>query len=147
MTLLKEFRDFALKGNVIDLAVGVVIGAAFGKIVTSLIDDLIMPLVSMVGGVDYSNWYLGLSAAVREASARGDLNLADARKVGPVMAYGSFISITINFLIQAFCIFMVIKAFNIARRRFEKEQPAPAPAGPTPDQKLLTEIRDILKAK
>jgi len=149
---MKEFREFALKGNVIDLAVGVIIGAAFGKIVASIIEDMIMPIVGLAGNVDFSNLYFGLSSKVRTAveaaaTAGHPLGLADARKVGPVLAYGNFITTSINFLILAFCIFMVIKAFNVARKRFEKEQPAPAPTGPTLTEKLLTEIRDDLRRK
>ena len=152
MGLMKEFREFALKGNVIDLAVGVIIGAAFGKIVSSVIEDMIMPVVGLAGNVDFSNLYFGLTEKVRTAvevaaKAGTPLGLSDARKVGPVLAYGNFITITINFLILAFCIFMVVKAFNTARKRFEKEQPAAAAAGPTPTEKLLTEIRDVLKTK
>jgi len=152
MAIIKEFREFALKGNVIDLAVGVIIGAAFGKIVASIIEDMIMPVVGLAGNVDFTNLYFGLSEKVRTAvdaaeKAGHPLGLADARKVGPVLAYGNFITIAINFLILAFCIFMVVKAFNTARKRFEKEQPAPAPAGPTPTEMLLTEIRDELRKK
>jgi large conductance mechanosensitive channel len=149
MGMMKEFREFALKGNVLDLAVGVIIGAAFGKIVTSMIEDLIMPLVSIPGDVDFSNKYVMLTdaggAAMRAAPVHP--NLAEARKLGPVFAYGNFITATINFLILAFCIFLVVKLFNTARRRFEAQKPAPAPPGPTPDQKLLTEIRDLLAAR
>lgn len=148
MGLVKEFKEFALKGNVLDLAVGVIIGAAFGKIVSSVIEDLIMPLVGkIVGNVDFSNLYLPLSEAVTKAhdNAAAGLSLADARKIGPVFAYGSFITIVINFVILAFCIFMVVRAFNTARKRFEAEKPA-APAAPSAQEKLLAEIRDILKA-
>lgn len=152
MAIIKEFREFALKGNVIDLAVGVIIGAAFGKIVSSVIEDMIMPIVGLAGNVDFTNLYFGLTEKVRAAVNAGiadgkPLGLADARKVGPVLAYGNFITITINFIILAFCIFMVVKAFNTARKRFEKEQPAPAPAGPTPTEVLLTQIRDELRTK
>jgi len=152
MAMMKEFREFALKGNVIDLAVGVIIGGAFGKIVASIIEDMIMPIVGLAGNVDFTNLYFGLTEKVRAAVDAGleagkPLGLADARKVGPVLAYGNFITITINFLILAFCIFMVVKAFNTARKKFEKDQPAPAPAGPTLTEVLLTEIRDELKTK
>jgi large conductance mechanosensitive channel len=152
MGLVKEFREFALKGNVMDLAVGVIIGAAFGAIVTSLIGDIIMPVVGMAGNADFSNLYVGLNDKVKAAMTAADaaghpLGLADARKVGPVLAYGAFITIVINFLILAFCVFMVIKVANRARRRFEAEKPAPPPAGPTREQVLLTEIRDLLAAK
>ena len=151
MGMVKEFRDFALKGNVLDLAVGVIIGGAFGKIINSVIEDMIMPVVSIPGNVDFTNLYFGLSekvrAAVEKAAQAGTpLGLADARKMGPVLAYGNFITITINFIILAFCVFMVVKAFNHARKRFEKEQAAApaAPAAPTKEQALLTEIRDLL---
>ena len=152
MGLIKEFREFALKGNMLDLAVGVIIGGAFGKIVNSLIEDVIMPVVNMKGEVDFSNLYFGLNDKVRTAiekaaEAGRPLGLIDARKEGPVLAYGNFITIFINFVILAFCIFMVVKAFNTARKKFEKEQAPPPAPGLTPDQKLLTEIRDALVAK
>lgn len=150
MSIMKEFREFALKGNVLDLAVGVIIGGAFGKIVNSMIEDIIMPIVSIPGNVDFTNMYFGLTEKVRTAidaaaTAGTPMGLADARKVGPVFAYGNFITITINFLILAFCIFMVVKMFNKARKKFEAEKPAAAPAGPTEDVLLLREIRDSLK--
>ena len=151
MGLIQEFRDFALKGNVLDLAVGVIIGGAFGGIVSSLIGDVIMPVVGMAGNVNFKDNYIPLSESARSAVSKfatehpgQTMPLADAQKAGSVMAYGNFITIAINFVILAFCIFMVIKAFNTARKRFEAAKPAPAPAGPTPDQKLLTEIRDLL---
>lgn len=154
MGMVKEFREFALKGNVLDLAVGVIIGGAFGKIVTSLIDDIIMPVVSMKGEVNFKDAYFPLSDTARTAvnafSAANPgkaLPLADAQKAGAVMAYGNFITILINFLILAFIIFLVVKAFNTAKKRFEKEAPAAAPAGPTTDQKLLMEIRDSLNRR
>jgi len=154
MGLLKEFREFALKGNVLDLAVGVIIGVEFGKIVNSIIKDLIMPVVGMAGNVDFSERYIPLGQASRAAAEKfaaanngAILNLAKAQEAGPVFAYGSFITAVINFTILAFCIFMVVKAFNTARKKFEKEKAPPPPAGPTPDQKLLTEIRDLLAAK
>ncbi len=150
MGFVKEFREFALKGNVLDLAVGVIIGGAFGTIINSVIKDMIMPVVSIPGNVDFSNMYLPLSAKVREAitsAPKGVLGLEDARKAGPVLAYGNFITVTINFIILAFCIFMVVKLFNTAKKRFEAEKVAPPPAGPTPEQKLLTEIRDLLARK
>ena len=145
MGFIKEFREFALKGNMLDLAVGVIIGGAFGGIVNSLIKDVIMPIVGMAGNVDFNNRFIPLGGTVAEQlKANPNLTLDQARGFGPVLAYGSFITVTINFLILAFCIFLVVKAFNPARKRFEAEKPAPAPAGPTPDQKLLTEIRDLL---
>ncbi len=142
MGMVKEFKEFALKGNVLDLAVGVIIGGAFGKIVGSLIDDIIMPVVGMaVGKVDFKNLYHPLGFDAKGA------DLEAARKLGPVIAYGSFITIVINFIILAFIIFLVVKAFNTAKKRFEKEAPAAAPAGPTTDQKLLMEIRDSLNRR
>jgi large conductance mechanosensitive channel len=145
MALIKEFREFALKGNVLDLAVGVIIGGAFGGIVNSVINDLMMPIVGLiVGKVDFKNLYFPLSDAIKANDAGIMPDIESARKLGPVFAYGNFITILINFVILAFCIFLVVKAFNTARKRFEAEKPAPAPAGPTVDQKLLTEIRDLL---
>ena len=153
MGMVKEFREFALKGNMIDLAVGVIIGGAFGGIVASLIKDIIMPVVSIPGNVDFSNLYVGLTPKTADAIHAATKvvdgkeiapTLEQARAIGPVMAYGSFITVLINFLILAFIIFLVVKAFNTARKRFEAEKPAPPPPGPTPEQKLLTEIRDLL---
>ena len=151
MGMIKEFREFALKGNVLDLAVGVIIGGAFGGIVNSMIKDLIMPVVSIPGNVDFTNKYVGLTESARKAidtaSSGGKVpSLEEARAMGPILAYGSFITVAINFVILAFCIFIVIKMFNTARKRFEKEQPAPAPAGPSASEVLLKEIRDELRA-
>jgi large conductance mechanosensitive channel len=151
MGFVKEFREFALRGNVIDMAVGVIIGGAFGTIINSVINDIIMPVVGIAGKADFSNMYFGLNEATRtkiaEATTKaGDVapSLADARGMGPVLAYGNFITVAINFVILAFCIFLMVKMMNTARKRFEKEAPAATPPGPTPDQKLLTEIRDLL---
>jgi large conductance mechanosensitive channel len=136
--MLKEFRDFAMKGNVVDLAVAVIIGAAFGAIVTSLVGDIIMPIVgSITGGLDFSNYFTGLSKAVTAG------NLADAKKQGAVLAWGNFLTLTINFLIVAFVLFMVIRAMSMLKR---KDAAAPAaPPKPTREEELLTEIRDLLK--
>jgi len=157
MGFVKEFREFALKGNVLDLAIGVIIGAAFGKIVNSMIEDLIMPLVGTIGKVDFTNAYISLSSKVNAAAALAAQNhepfgLAEARKSGPVLAYGNFITIAINFVILAFCVFIVVKLFNTARKRFEadKAAEAAAPAAPPPtpeDVLLLREIRDSLRAR
>ncbi len=151
MGFVKEFREFALRGNVMDMAVGVIIGGAFGTIINSMINDVIMPIVGIAGKADFSNMYIGLNEAVRTkieaatTAANGVAPaLADARAMGPVMAYGNFITVVINFIILAFCIFLMVKMMNTARKRFEHEKPAAAPAGPTPDQKLLAEIRDLL---
>jgi large conductance mechanosensitive channel len=152
MGLLKEFRDFALRGNVLDLAVAVIIGGAFGGIVNSLIKDLIMPVIGIAGSVDFSNQYVALSSkgrqAVEAALAAGQPvpGLEEARKLGPVLAWGSFVTVTINFLILALCIFLVVKAFNVAKKQFEKEKAA-APAAPPQDIVLLTEIRDLLRSR
>ncbi len=143
MGFVKEFRDFAMKGNVMDMAVGVIIGGAFGKIVGSLIEDVIMPVVGkFVGNVDFSNLYLPLSEGVKTG-----LPLADAKKAGAVMAYGNFLSIAINFIILAFVIFLMVKAMNSAKARFEKEKvaaPPPAPPAPPASEVYLKEIRDLL---
>lgn len=161
MGMIKEFREFALKGNVLDLAVGVIIGGAFGGIVNSMIKDMIMPVVSIPGNVDFTNKYLGLTDKARDAISAATVKTVDAngqemvkiptleeaRAMGPVLAYGSFITVTINFIILAFCIFIVVKLFNSARKRFEAEKPAAAPAGPTPSELLLKEIRDELRAR
>lgn len=154
MGLVKEFREFALRGNVVDMAVGIIIGAAFGGIVKALIDDVIMPIVGIFGNADFTNWYFPLTERVYDATkAFADANggavmpLVEARKLGPVLAYGSFTTVLINFLILAFAIFMMIKLMNTAKKRFEKEQAAaPAAPAPTPeDVLLLREIRDSLK--
>jgi large conductance mechanosensitive channel len=135
--MLKEFRDFAMKGNVVDLAVGIIIGAAFSAIVTSLVGDIIMPIIGSIGGLDFSNYFIGLSKNVNAT------NLADAKKQGAVLAYGSFLTLTLNFIIVAFVLFMVIRAMNTLKR---KDEAAPAaPPKPTPEVTLLTEIRDLLK--
>ena len=136
MSMTSEFKDFIMKGNVMDLAVGVIIGAAFSKIVDSLVSDIIMPLVGrIIGNVDFSNMYIALSG-----QAAG-LPLAEAKKAGSVLAYGNFITILINFLILAFVIFQMVKMVN----SMKKAEPPAAPA-PTPeDVTLLREIRDALK--
>ena len=135
--MLKEFRDFAMKGNVVDLAVAVIIGAAFGAIVSSLVNDIIMPVIGAFGSLDFNNYFLALSNKVTAT------NLADARKQGPVLAYGSFITLTVNFIIVAFVMFMIIRLMNQFKR---KEAAAPAePPKPSAEVMLLTEIRDLLK--
>ncbi|MEO6839805.1 MAG: large conductance mechanosensitive channel protein MscL [Bradyrhizobium sp.] len=137
--MLEEFKKFALRGNVVDLAVGVVIGVAFGAIVTSMVGDIIMPIIGAVtGGLDFSNYYLPLSSTVKTG-----LPLVDAKKAGAVLAYGSFITATLNFLIIAFVLFLAIQGMNRLKKK-EETQPA-APAAPTTSEKLLTEIRDLLK--
>jgi len=135
--MLKEFRDFAMKGNVVDLAVGVIIGAAFGAIVSSMVADIIMPIIGAItGGLDFSNYFTGLSKAVTAT------NLADAKKQGAVLAWGNFLTLTLNFIIIAFVLFLVIRFINTLKR---KDEAAPAPPKPTRQEELLTEIRDLLK--
>jgi len=137
LQMLKEFREFAMKGNVVDLAVGVIIGAAFGAIVTSLVGDIVMPLIGAVtGGLDFSNYFTGLSKSVTAT------NLADAKKQGAVLAWGNFLTLTLNFVIIAFVLFIVIRSMNTLKR---KDEAAPAPSKPTRQEELLTEIRDLLK--
>jgi large conductance mechanosensitive channel len=137
--MIKEFQEFISKGNVMDLAVGVIIGGAFGLIVSSLVADIIMPFVGAVfGGFDFSNYFLPLSSSVTAES------LEEAKKQGAVFAYGNFLTVLINFLILAWIIFLMVKGVNNLRKKLEKEQPA-APAAPPPaDVMLLTEIRDLL---
>jgi large conductance mechanosensitive channel len=137
--MLKEFQEFISKGNVMDLAVGVIIGGAFGLIVNSLVNDIIMPIVGAIfGGFDFSNYFIPLSGNVTATS------LAEARKQGAVFAYGNFFTVVINFLILAWIIFLMIKAVNTMRRQLEREQPAPPAAPPPPEIALLTDIRDLL---
>ena len=140
MSVLKEFREFAIKGNVIDLAVGVIIGAAVGKIVDSLVGDVIMPVASLVfGKLDFSNLFFVLGTVPPGVAN----NVADIKKAGiPVLAYGNFITIAVNFLILAFIIFVMVKQVNRLRK---KEEAAPAVAAPPEDIALLREIRDSLK--
>jgi large conductance mechanosensitive channel len=140
IAMLKEFREFAMKGNVVDLAVGVIIGAAFGAIVSSMVADVIMPIIGAVtGGLDFSNYFTGLSKAVTAT------NLADAKKQGAVLAWGNFLTLTLNFMIVAFVLFMVIKGMNKLKRN--DEAASAAPPKPSREEELLTEIRDLLKAK
>ena len=128
---IKEFKDFAMKGNVVDLAVGVIIGGAFGKIVTSLVNDVIMPVVGLVvGGVDFTNLKWVFAEATEDAPEAA-------------LMYGQFIQNVVDFLIIAFCIFLMVKGIN----KFKKQPEPEAPAGPSAEEKLLTEIRDLLKEK
>jgi large conductance mechanosensitive channel len=131
--MLKEFKEFAMKGNLIDLAVGFIMGTAFAKLSGTFIDKLIMPLVGMIQGKDMSDWKYVLKEAV----------VLDGKETAAEVAisWGSFISVTIEFILVAFVMFLVVKGIN----KMKKAQPAPAPAGPTADQQLLTEIRDLLK--
>ena len=140
--MIKEFQEFISKGNVMDLAVGVIIGGAFGLIVNSLVGDIIMPVVGAIfGGFDFSNYFFPLSEAVTATS------LEEAKKQGAVFAYGNFLTVVINFLILAWIIFLMVKGVNTMRRKLEKQKAA-APAAPPPaDVQLLTEIRDLLAKK
>ena len=139
MSMMQEFREFAIKGNVIDLAVGVIIGGAFGKIVDSVVSDLILPVVGLVfGKLDFSNMFVALG----EVPAGTALTLDALKKAGvPVFAYGNFITVAVNFLILAFIIFMMVKQIN----RLKREEPAAAPEAPPEEVTLLREIRDSLK--
>ena len=134
--MLKEFKEFAMKGNMVDLAVGVIIGGAFGALVASVVNDILMPFIALLtGGADFSNKFIQLTDVPAATT------LAAAQEAGPVLAYGNFITLLINFVIIAWVLFMVIKAMN---RMKKPEEAAPAP-GPTRDQELLAEIRDALK--
>lgn len=140
--MFKEFKEFALKGNLIDMAVAFVMGAAFIKLSSAFIEDLVMPFVGLAsGGIDYSNRFIALSSNVTKT------DLAGAKEQGAVFAYGNFITIAINFVIVAFVMFLVVKAINKAKKLATKEEAAAAaaPAEPTAEEKLLTEIRDLLK--
>jgi large conductance mechanosensitive channel len=134
----QEFKSFAFKGNAFDLAIGVIIGAAFGKIVDSIVKDLIMPVVGAIfGGLDFNNYFLPLSSAVKAT------NYVDAAKEGAVFGYGAFITVLVNFLIIAFILFQLVK---ISSRMRKQEEAAPPPP-PTPTETLLGEIRDLLKKR
>ena len=143
MGFIKEFKEFAMKGNVMDMAVGVIIGGAFGKIVSSLVSDVLMPVISLItGGIDFTNLFVNLSDDTKYKT------LAEAQEAGAsLFAYGQFIQNIVDFLIVAFCIFLMLKGINKLNKK--KEEPAPAPEepkGPTQEE-LLAEIRDLLKQK
>jgi large conductance mechanosensitive channel len=139
--MLQEFKKFALRGNVVDLAIGVIIGAAFGKIVGSLVDDVIMPIIGRIfGGLDFTNYFVGLTPAASQAPT-----YEAAKKAGAALGYGTFITVSVNFIIIAFVLFLLIRGMNRMIKQEEAAPPAPAP--PTKDQELLTEIRDLLKAR
>jgi len=136
--MLEDFKKFAMRGNVVDLAVAVIIGAAFGAIVNSLVGDIVMPIVgALTGGVDFSNYFLPLSSKVTATV------LVDAKKQGAVLAWGEFLTLVINFLIIAFAMFLVVKGIT----RLKREEPPPAAAPPSKEVQLLTEIRDALKSR
>lgn len=151
MGMMKEFKEFAMRGNLIDMAVGVVIGGAFGKVVSAFIDGMVMPLIGKIsGGVDFSNAYISLSEKVDVAKAAAaatntPFSLADAKTHGPVFAWGNFVTVVIDFLIVAFVVFMVIRTMNKMKKKQEEAPAAPAaPPAPSKEEILLTEIRDAL---
>ena len=137
MGLISEFKEFALKGNFFDMAIGVVIGGAFGKIVSSMIEDIIMPIVSLPGNVDFSKKMMKIKGADTAVAGSTDI----------FIRWGNFVTVGINFLILAFVLFLVVKAYNTAKKRFEAEKPAAAPAGPTKDQQLLADILAEMKKR
>ena len=135
---LQEFREFAVKGNVVDLAIGVIIGVAFGKIVESVVGDLFLPMIGAVtGGLDFSNYFVGLSSSITADS------LEEAKKQGAVFAWGNFLTVALNFLIVAWVLFMVVKLIN----RLKRQDAAKEPPAPPKQELLLAEIRDLLKAR
>ena len=139
--MLQEFKKFAMRGNVVDLAIGVIIGAAFSKIIDSLVNDIIMPIIGRIaGGLDFTNYFIGLTPAASQAATYDA-----AKKAGATLGYGTFLTVSVNFLIIAWVLFLVIKGINRVSKR-EQEAPA-APPPPTKDQELLTEIRDLLKTR
>ena len=141
--MLKEFREFAMKGNVVDLAVAVIIGAAFGRIVDSLVGDVIMPIIGAItGGLDFSNYYLPLSSKVQSGLA-----YVDAKKTGAVLGWGQFLTFVVNFIIVAFVLFLVIQAMNRMKRHLPGPGDAKGAKPPPADVVLLTEIRDLLKER
>jgi large conductance mechanosensitive channel len=141
--MLKEFRDFAMRGNVVDLAIGVIIGAAFGKIIDSVVTDIIMPVIGAItGGIDFSNFYLPLSGKAAEAAKTG-ASYVKVKEAGAVLGFGQFLTVLVNFLIVAFVLFLIVKAINTLRATERAAPPAPAP--PPKSEALLEEIRDLLK--
>jgi len=139
--MLEEFKKFAMRGNVVDLAVAVIIGAAFGKIVASLVDDIIMPIIGRIfGGLDFTNYFIGLTSAASQAATYDA-----AKKAGATLGYGTFITVTVNFLIIAWVLFLVVRGISRMSRKQEEAPPPPAP--PSAQEVLLTEIRDLLKAR
>jgi len=139
--MLQEFKKFAMRGNVVDLAIGVIIGAAFSKIIDSLVGDIIMPIIGRIaGGLDFTNYFIGLTPAASQAATYDA-----AKKAGATLGYGTFLTVTVNFLIIAWVLFLVIKGMNRVIK--QEENAPPPPASPTKEQELLTEIRDLLKAR
>ena len=139
--MLQEFKKFAMRGNVVDLAIGVIIGAAFGKIVESVVNDLLMPIIGRIfGGLDFTNYFLGLTPAASQAPTYDA-----AKKAGAALGYGTFITVTVNFIIVAFVLFLVVRGMNRMLKKEAATPPPPAP--PSKEEVLLGEIRDILKAR
>jgi large conductance mechanosensitive channel len=139
--MLQEFKKFALRGNVMDLAIGVIIGVAFGKIVDSLVADIIMPVIGRIfGGLDFSNYFFGLTSAASQAPTYDA-----AKKAGATLGYGQFITVAVNFIIIAWVLFLVVKGMNALLKKEAAAPPPPAP--PTKEELLLGEIRDLLKAR
>ena len=139
--MLQEFKKFAMRGNVVDLAIGGIIGAAFSKIIDSLVGDIIMPIIGRIaGGLDFTNYFIGLTPAASQATTYDA-----AKKAGATLGYGTFLTVTVNFLIIAWVLFLVIKGINRVSKREEATPPPPPP--PSKEQELLTEIRDLLKAR
>jgi large conductance mechanosensitive channel len=150
MKLLKEFKEFAVKGNAVDMAVGIIVGAAFGKIVTSLVKEVIMPPIGkLMGGVNFADLFFNLDPSKTLKDGTAITSLAQAQEAGAaVIAYGAFLNTVIDFVIVAFCIFMMVRAINkLKKPPAAAPAPAPAPPAPTKEEVLLTEIRDLLKAK
>lgn len=152
MGFIKEFKEFAVRGNVMDMAIGIIIGGAFGLIIRSVIDDLVMPIVGLAGKAEFQNYYIGLSNNVRKGmdayqmdNNGAPLPLEQARALGPVLAWGNFITVAINFLILAMVIFVMVKLINTAKKRFEEEKKAEPANAPAADVVLLGEIRDLLR--
>jgi len=143
MSIIKEFKEFALKGNVVDLAVGVIIGVAFGKVVTSVVNDIIMPPIGKImGGVNFADLFINLDPSKLAKNGSAIKSLAQAKEAGAaVIAYGSFINTVIDFTIVAFCIFMIVKVMNTLKK------PVPVSTAPTREENLLMEIRDVLKTR
>jgi large conductance mechanosensitive channel len=141
MKMVQEFKEFVNKGSVIDLAVGVIMGTAFGRIVSSAVEDLIMPPIGkLLGNLDFTNFYIPMSSLIPKGLA-----LSEAKKLGPVFAYGNFLTVSLNFVIVSFFIFLVVKAVNRMKRR-EEAKPSPVAAVPE-DLKVLREIRDLLQSR
>jgi len=147
MSMVKEFKEFAMRGNVVDLAIGVIIGGAFGKIVTSLVSDIIMPPIGkLTGGMDFEELFINLDPSKLTKAGTAVKTVADAKDAGAtVITYGAFFNTILDFLIVAFCIFLLVKGINALKRK-EEAKPV-APPEPTAQEKLLTEIRDLLRAK